>query len=538
MGVNLSPIVEATPIELPDLRGKTVAVDAYNTIFQFLSIIRQPDGKPLSDDQGRVTSHLSGLLYRTSNLIENGIEPSFVFDGKPSELKAGTIEERIARREKAKIEYEQALAEGDMKKAFSKAQQTSRMTPEILATSKELLTLMGIPVIQAPSDGEAQGAYMCARGDVYASASQDFDSLLFGAPLLVRNLTVSGRRKVPGKSIYKTVTPEVIDSDRMLSDLGITREQLVDVCIMIGTDFNPGVPRIGPKKGLKLIQKHGTLEKVIEAEGYDIPGYEDVREIFLHGPKSEDYDVRPREADAEGVLRMMTDYGFSEDRVRTVLNKMESARKAESDRKKQRSLDAWFRSRPYSELRELATLREPAAEDIPAAPVGPEPLLGALHVPVDLPASDAPAASPSVLDVSFDILQRIIEEDSHLRRHGRAQREAVRELRDHADGIRLRVSVSCEEGLHIRTGQELLQPVGAVDVDEASGIVAAYDGYPHPAGHQHDLQIVQLPADAMQVGSHSEHASALQARQSRRTMADDALLQIGYGGFRPPRACL
>ncbi|MDO5853775.1 MAG: flap endonuclease-1 [Thermoplasmata archaeon] len=342
MGVNLSPIVEAESVELSDLRGKTVAVDAYNTIFQFLSIIRQPDGKPLMDDQGRVTSHLSGLLYRTGNLIENGIEPSFVFDGKPSELKAGTIEERIARREKAKAEYEKALEEGDLKKAFSKAQQTSRMTPEILESSKELLRLMGIPVVQAPSDGEAQAAYMCMRGDVHASASQDFDSVLFGAPTLVRNLTVSGRRKMPGRNQYKTVTPEVIDTGRMLSDLGVTREQLVDVCIMIGTDFNPGVPGIGPKKGLKLIQKHGTLEEVIAQTGYEIPGYEDVREIFLNGPRSDDYSVKPGKVDQEGVVEMMSQHGFSPDRVRTVLNKIEAARKAESDRRKQRSLDSWF----------------------------------------------------------------------------------------------------------------------------------------------------------------------------------------------------
>lgn len=342
MGVNLSPIVTAREIELEDLRGRTIAIDAYNTIFQFLSIIRQPDGKPLMDEEGRVTSHLSGLLYRTANLIEAGIEPSFVFDGKPNELKAGTIEERIARREKAKQEYEQALAEGDLKKAFSKAQQTARMTPEILDTSKQLLRLMGIPVVQAPSDGEAQAAYMCGKGDVYAAASQDFDSILFGAPLLVRNLTITGRRKVPGKQLYRDVKTEIIDSKEMLDSLGITREQLVDVCMMIGTDFNTGINGIGPKKGLKLIQKHGTLEKVMEETDIDIPGYEDVREIFLNGPRSDDYVVKAGEMDRDGVLSLMTEYGFSEDRVSTVLNKIEAARKAESNRRKQRSLDAWF----------------------------------------------------------------------------------------------------------------------------------------------------------------------------------------------------
>jgi len=327
---------------LGDLRGKTVAVDAYNTIFQFLSIIRQPDGKPLMDAEGRVTSHLSGLLYRTANLIEAGIEPSFVFDGKPNELKAGTIEERIARREKARQEYEEALAEGDMKKAFSKAQQTSRITPEILETSKKLISLMGLPVIQAPSDGEAQAAYMCGKGDVYAAASQDFDSILFGAPLLVRNLTISGRRKVPGKQLYRDVKTELIDSKTMLESLGVTREQLVDVCIMIGTDFNAGVNGIGPKKGLKLIQKYGTLEKVMDDTDIDIPEYEDVREIFLNGPKSDDYSVKIAEMDKEGILGLMTEYGFSEDRVNSVISKIDTARKAESNRKKQRSLDAWF----------------------------------------------------------------------------------------------------------------------------------------------------------------------------------------------------
>jgi len=342
MGVNLSPIVTAQEIELEDLRGKTVAVDAYNTIFQFLSIIRQPDGKPLMDAEGRVTSHLSGLLYRTANLIEAGIEPSFVFDGKPNELKAGTIEERIARREKARQEYEEALAEGDMKKAFSKAQQTSRITPEILETSKKLISLMGLPVIQAPSDGEAQAAYMCGKGDVYAAASQDFDSILFGAPLLVRNLTISGRRKVPGKQLYRDVKTELIDSKTMLESLGVTREQLVDVCIMIGTDFNAGVNGIGPKKGLKLIQKYGTLEKVMDDTDIDIPEYEDVREIFLNGPKSDDYSVKIAEMDKEGILDLMTEYGFSEDRVNSVISKIDTARKAESNRKKQRSLDAWF----------------------------------------------------------------------------------------------------------------------------------------------------------------------------------------------------
>lgn len=342
MGVNLSGLVEPKNIELADLRGKTVAIDAYNTIYQFLSIIRQPDGFPLCDNKGRVTSQLSGLLYRTANLIEAGIEPSFIFDGKPHELKSGTIAERRERREKAEKEWEQAVKEGDTKKAFSKAQQTSRMTPEILESSQELLRLMGLPVIFAPSDGEAQGAYMCSKGDVWASASQDFDSLLFGAPKLVRNMTITGRRKVPGKDIYRDVKTEIIESKEFLEELGITREQLVDVCILMGTDFNAGISGIGPKKGLKLIKDHGDIEGALEHLGQEIPEYQEVRDIFLHGNYSDDYDLKPREIDREAVIEFLVDRDFSKERVRSTLDKIDSARKTNVAKKQQRSLDAWF----------------------------------------------------------------------------------------------------------------------------------------------------------------------------------------------------
>ena len=538
MGVNLSPIVEATPVELSDLRGRTVAVDAYNTIFQFLSIIRQPDGRPLCDEQGRTTSQLSGLLYRTANLIENGIEPSFVFDGKADARKADTIKGRIERREKAQAEYEEALAEGDMERAFSKAQQTSRMTPDILESSKRLLGLMGIPVVQAPHDGEAQGAYMCRKGDVYAAASQDFDSVLFGAPVLLRNLTISGRRKMPGKNVYRTVTPEIIDSAAVLESLGVTREQLVDVCIMMGTDFNPGVSGIGPKKGLKLIKKHGTLENVIASEGFDIPDYDEVRAIFLDGEGSDDYSVTPGPMDREGVLDMMTGYGFSEERVKAVLDKMSSSRKAESDRKKQRSLDAWFRSGSYSEVLDSAAVGAHASVDVPASPERPEALLGLLHVAVDLPASDASAASPFMADVPLDVLERIVQEDADLGGHRRAEREARGELGDHGFGGSGLIAVPLHEGHHVTIIEEPLQHPRAVHVDQRRRPVLADRVYRDPEGLQNDAELLQLIADTMKVGSRSEHASALQTRQCRRTMADHAGLQIGHGGFYPPRACL
>jgi len=342
MGVNLSGIVEPRTVELTDLKGKSVAIDAYNTIYQFLSIIRQPDGHPLTDTKGRISSQLSGLLYRTANLIEADIEPSFIFDGKPHELKANTIAERKFRREKATKEWEEAIKEGDTKKAFSKAQQTSRMTPDILESSKMLISYLGLPIIEAPSDGEAQGAYMCAKGDVWAAASQDFDSLLFGAPRLIRNITITGRRKIPGKDLYRDVKTELINSDEFLRSLEITREQLVDVCILMGTDFNEGISGIGPKKGLKLIKDHKDLEGALEHINQEIPRYQDVRDIFLDGTYSDDYHLSPEPIDREAVVDLLLGYDFSKERIESALNRIEESRIKNKTKKQQKSLDSWF----------------------------------------------------------------------------------------------------------------------------------------------------------------------------------------------------
>ncbi len=284
MGVNLSGLTEPVPIEASDLAGKRIAIDSYNVIYQFLSSIRQPDGQPLCDSSGRTTSHLTGLLHRTASLVEQGIEPVFVFDGKPHPLKQRTLDERRERRDRAEEEYQEAIEQGDMETARTKAQQTSRMTKEVRESSRELILHLGFPIVDAPSDGEQQASYMCRKGDVYAAGSQDFDSLLFGTPVLVRNLTMTGRRKVPGRQLYREVKTELIDSRQFLDTLGVTREQLVDMCILMGTDFNPGIKGIGPKKALKLIRENGSLEKAIENPLDQIPDYEEIRRIFL------DYD--------------------------------------------------------------------------------------------------------------------------------------------------------------------------------------------------------------------------------------------------------
>ncbi|WP_400223541.1 flap endonuclease-1 [Methanomethylophilus alvi] len=342
MGVNLSDLTEPKSMEMEDLRGKKVAIDTYNIVYQFMSAIRQPDGYPLCDSKGRTTSHLTGLLHRTASLIEAGIEPIFVFDGKPHPLKQATLDGRKERREKAEQEWKDAVERGDMKTAHTKAQQTSRMTDEVKESAKELIRYMGLPIVDAPSDGEQEAAYICRRKDVWATASQDFDSLLFGTPVLLRNLTMTGRRKVPGKDIYREIKTEVIDSEEFLRNLGISREQLVDMCILMGTDFNTGIKGIGPKKALKLVRDNGDLESVLRKIGEDIPDYQEIRGIFLDYEGSDDYSVEHGPLDRQAVVDMLTSYDFSADRVNSALDRIESARKEEERKRKQKALDAWF----------------------------------------------------------------------------------------------------------------------------------------------------------------------------------------------------
>jgi flap endonuclease-1 len=328
MGVNLSDLVVAEDLEPTELMGRTVAIDAYNAIYQFLSVIRQPDGTPLMDPRGRVTSHLEGLLNRNANLVEMGLRPSYVFDGVSPEKKEATIRERRERRESAKKEWEQAKSEGDVRKAYSKATQSSRITNEIVESSRILLTHLGIPVIQAPEEGEAQAAYMCAKGDVWAAASQDFDSLLFGAPLLVRNLTLSGRRKMPGRDEYKEVRMQMVDRQKTLSALGLDGRQLVALCVLVGTDFNPGVMGVGPKKALKLIKQHGTLAGALQSMGMEMDDLDRVQSIFLDFERTDDYRLQWSPPDRAKVIDMLCgEYSFSEKRVNGALDKFSSGKK-------------------------------------------------------------------------------------------------------------------------------------------------------------------------------------------------------------------
>lgn len=339
MGVDFSELAPRHEIELKELNGKVIAIDAFNTLYQFLSIIRQMDGTPLVDDRGEVTSHLSGIIYRVTNLVEQGIKPAFVFDGRPPSFKAETIKARVEIREAAKQMYEAAKASGSAD-AYKYAQASTSINAQIIIDAKELLGLMGIPYLVAPSEGEAQASYMVANGTADYVGSQDFDSLLFGAPRMVRNIAITGKRKLPRKGIYVEVKPETIEMEELLRTLDITREQLIDMGILIGTDYNPGIYKVGPKTALKLVKKHSSMQEILDELGQTIENYESIKEFFLHPPTTDDYSIKWGKPEPDKIRHFLCDeHSFSKERVDKVLERLETA---VSETTRQKTLSAWF----------------------------------------------------------------------------------------------------------------------------------------------------------------------------------------------------
>jgi len=349
MGAEIDGILEKKPVSLDELGG-TIAVDAYNVLYQFLSIIRQKDGTPLLNSRGEVTSHLSGLFYRTCNLLEKGILPVYVFDGKPSLLKAETIEERSARKQSALEKFKAARAAGDEEEMKIYASQTTHLTGQMVEQSKQLLSLFGIPVIQAKSEGEAQCAHMTKQGIVFATASQDFDSLLFGSPVFIRNLTLAGRRKLPRRNAYVDVVPERFILSENLSRLGLSQQQLVWIGILAGTDFDKGVYGFGAKKALKIVKENPAsfetiLSAIREKAGEDavaaVSDWREIEQIFLQpnvfDVGKEDVRLKPLQRD-KLVSFMVEQHDFSAERVEASLNRA-FAEPADS---KQQGLDKWL----------------------------------------------------------------------------------------------------------------------------------------------------------------------------------------------------
>jgi flap endonuclease-1 len=288
------------------------------------------DGSLLRDSEGRITSHLVGLAFRTTRLISDyNMRFIFVFDGKPPQLKRAEIERRKKNRSKAEQEYKLAVEIGDYRKAFSKAIMTGHLEDETVTDAKRLITLLGIPWIQAPSEGEAQATYLVKRGDVWACNSQDYDTLLYGVPRLVRYLTISGEEWLPKIRRAKKLEPELIDLKTLLNTLKLTREQLLDLAILIGTDYNEGVHGIGPKTALKLSHKYGCLENIPTKYQDQLPKtLNDIRNSFLKPEVTDTYTYSGGELDEKGLLAFLCDeHDFSKDRVNILLQRMKAAQK-------------------------------------------------------------------------------------------------------------------------------------------------------------------------------------------------------------------
>ena len=359
MGLQIGDIISKKELKFEDLKGKTIAVDAFNSIYQFLTTIRQPDGTPLKDSNGNVTSHISGLFYRNIKLILEGVKLIYVFDGEAPALKSQTRESRRAVREVAKAKYEKAVAEEDIEGMGQYARSEVSLDDEKIKESKELLEAMGIAVVQAPGEGEAQASFMAKDSEVYAVSSQDYDCLMFKAPLLIQNLSLARtRRTVSG---YKEIFPQVIVLKDVLRELEINQEQLICLGILCGTDYNPGgVKGLGPKKSLKIVREFGSwgskgvegCEKVFEAlsedekfsklressDSFDDEGKLnfDWKEVYdeIAEPNVKEVEVVFPKLNEEKLKEILMKYEFSEKRIETQLEKLEKLK----DMAKQRTL--------------------------------------------------------------------------------------------------------------------------------------------------------------------------------------------------------
>ena len=346
MGLNISEIIPRKEIEISDLKGKMVCVDAFNTLYQFLTSIRQPDGTPLMDSKSRVTSHLSGIFYRNINLLSEGIKLVYVFDGIPPEQKIRTSKKRKSIRDSAEEKYESAKSEEDFESMRRYSSQLLRLNEEMITESKELLEAMGIAVVQAPSEGEAEAAYLAKiKKEVFASVSQDYDSILFGAPKLVRNLTLARKRKTV--SGYVEVKPEIIELKNVLEVLGINLNQLICLGILVGTDYNPrGIPRIGQKKALQIVRQHKSpasifkslQEKMDSLSDEDKFDWEEIFELF-HKPNVINADFRFKKINEKRIKEILVQgHEFSEERVEKQLEKLRGIVESQ----KQKGISKWF----------------------------------------------------------------------------------------------------------------------------------------------------------------------------------------------------
>ncbi len=353
MAVDLGKLVAEVKkrIAFEELADKRIAIDAYNTIYQFLSIIRQPDGTPLTDSKGNVTSHLSGLFYRTMSLMEYGIKPIYVFDGIPPQLKRRTLEARMNRRKEALEAWSKAKEEGMIEEARMHAMASTRINKEIVEGAKTLLKHMGIPYIQAPSEGEAQAAQLVKEGLVYALTSQDYDSFLFGSDIVIRNFAITGRRKLPMKNVYVNVELERVFLKDLLESLKISQRQLILLGILMGTDFNEGIEKVGPKTALKIVTEQKDVDRIVsyvkekygaefDADPHEVLDVFEKPDVKEFDEKSFDELLQNSKPDPDSLIKFMCDeHEFSPDRIRKFTEKNNEINAAA----KQKGIGNWMK---------------------------------------------------------------------------------------------------------------------------------------------------------------------------------------------------
>jgi len=324
MGLQIGDIVPRHEVKFEELKGKTIAVDAFNALYQFLSSIRQPDGTPLMDNQKRVTSHLSGLFYRNISLLAEGIKLIYVFDGEYHVLKGKTHDIRNEVKEEMREKYEEAKEEADIEGMGKYARGFTRLNSEMIEESKELLEAMGIAVVQAPGEGEMQAAELVKMGEAYAVGSQDYDALAVGGLRLIQNLTLARQRKTRSGIIY--ISPEILEYEKVLNNLGIDSDGLISLAILVGTDFNPGGVRgIGPKKALTLVRDKkypALIFKELEEQGRLDFNWQEVFEIFKK-PNVKKEKVEFPKLNKEKIIDILVNrHQFSLERVEKQFGKL------------------------------------------------------------------------------------------------------------------------------------------------------------------------------------------------------------------------
>lgn len=341
-------IADAAPFaikenEIKNYFGRKVAIDASMSLYQFLIAVRS-DGAQLTNADGETTSHLMGTFYRTIRMIENGIKPVYVFDGKPPTLKSGELEKRMEKRADAEAALVKAKEEGNDEEIDKQSRRLVKVGKEHVEDCKTLLSLMGVPYVSAPCEAESQCAELVKGGKVYAVGTEDMDALTFGSTVLLRHLTFSEARKMPIKEFHL---------EKVLEGLELSHQEFVDLCILLGCDYCDKIRGVGPKSALKLVQEHKSIDKIIkniDKKKYIVPegwNYEGARRLFNEPevtPASQ-IDIKWEKPDEEGLVKYMCeDKGFAEDRIRNGAKKLLKARQGST----QGRLDSFFKVLPSS----------------------------------------------------------------------------------------------------------------------------------------------------------------------------------------------